>query len=68
MTTIEYIKDVMMSDENKPYSGPERRKGERRKKRDRRDMIRFELDKELRRSKKDRRKKNKDLWDGRDGV
>lgn len=57
-----------MSDENKPYSGPERRKGERRKKRDRRDMIRFELDKELRRSKKDRRKKNKDLWDGRDGV
>ncbi len=57
-----------MGDENKPYSGPERRKGERRKKKDRRDMIRFELDKKLRRSGKDRRKKNKDLWDGRDGV
>jgi len=39
------------------YMGPERRKnGERRQGHDRREMIRFELDKEDRRSGKDRRK------------
>lgn len=43
------------------YKGPERRKGERRVGRDRREEIRFELDKDDRRSGKDRRKSG--LWD-----
>lgn len=56
-----------MSDE-KEYDGVDRRKEERRKKTDRRDMMRFEPTKDPRRSGKDRRKikgKN-DMWDGRD--
>jgi len=43
------------------YRGPERRKGERRINGDRREEIRFELDKDDRRSGKDRRKLG--LWD-----
>jgi len=43
------------------YRGPERRKGERRINGDRREEIRFELDKDDRRSGKDRRKMG--LWD-----
>ena len=39
----------------KPYLGPERRRGERRKSGERREMIRFEPGKEDRRSGKDRR-------------
>jgi len=56
-----------MSDE-KEYNDIERRKGERRKNNDRRDMMRFEPTKEPRRSGKDRRKtKGKDdMWTGRD--
>jgi len=38
------------------YSGRERRKSQRRTGKDQRDMIRFELDKEDRRSGNDRRK------------
>lgn len=45
-----------------PYRGPERRKGkERRVSSDRRDEIRFELDKDDRRSGKDRRR-NQGGW------
>ena len=56
-----------MSDEQE-YTGPERRKGERRKNKDRRDMMRFEPTKEPRRSGKDRRKSagKGDMWEGRD--
>ena len=43
------------------YRGPERRKGDRRINGDRREEIRFELDKDDRRSGKDRRKMG--LWD-----
>jgi hypothetical protein len=42
------------------YQGPDRRKGQRRKNRDRRDEIRFEPDKDDRRSGKDRR--STDHW------
>lgn len=56
----------MSSDSDKPYAGPERRKGERRKNQDRRDMVRWEPDKEDRRSGKDRRKVNQDIWNRRD--
>ena len=56
-----------MSDEE-IYTGPERRKGERRKNKDRREMMRFEPSKDPRRSGKDRRKTagKGDLWEGRD--
>ena len=56
-----------MSTEGEPYTGPERRKGERRKSPDRRDDIRFELEKDPRRSGKDRRRgPEPDLWERRD--
>ena len=57
-----------MTDEKEEYTGPERRKDERRKSNDRRDMMRFEPSKDPRRSGKDRRKTNgkSDMWDGRD--
>lgn len=46
-----------------PWHGPERRSGEdRRKQNDRREEIRFELEKEDRRKGKDRRRR--DGWDG----
>ncbi len=47
------------------YSGPERRKGQRRKgPHDRRELLRFEPDKAPRRSGQDRRGP-KSIWDGR---
>ena len=52
---IEFVKD------GGSWRGPERRKGERRINGDRREEIRFELDKDDRRSGKDRRKMG--LWD-----
>ncbi|VAW92773.1 hypothetical protein MNBD_GAMMA22-476 [hydrothermal vent metagenome] len=48
------------------YSGPNRRCDERRKAVDRRDMIRFEPDKNPRRSGKDRRQAVEDTWERRD--
>ncbi|MBK1673161.1 hypothetical protein CKO35_07540 [Ectothiorhodospira shaposhnikovii] len=48
------------------HDGSERRKGERRKLPDRREMIRFELEKEPRRSGRDRRRSRQDLWERRD--
>lgn len=50
-----------VKDSGTTYRGPERRKGERRINGDRREEIRFELDKDDRRSGKDRRKTG--LWD-----
>jgi len=44
-----------------PHKGPEHRKGERRQGNDRREMIRFEPEKDDRRSGKDRRKRTG--WD-----
>lgn len=57
-----------MSDSDNTYNGPERRKGERRKLNDRREMMRFEPSKTPRRSGKDRRKSagKDDIWTGRD--
>ncbi len=56
-------KDKSPSDSGRPYMGPERRKRERRKKnRDRRDKLRFELEKNPRRSGIDRRKQQRDIW------
>lgn len=46
------------------YNGPERRKEQRRKNSDKREMIRFEPDKTPRRSGQDRRKG--DVWKGRE--
>lgn len=48
------------------YRGPERRRGERRSGHDRREMIRFEPDKEDRRRGEDRREANRDIWHRRD--
>jgi len=48
------------------YNGPERRLDSRRKSVDRRDMIRFEPEKDPRRSGNDRRKTGSDQWDRRD--
>ena len=56
-----------MSAEGKDYNGPERRSGkDRRINNDRRDMIRFEPDKDDRRSGKDRRQVKGDMWERRD--
>lgn len=55
----------MTDDKDQPYTGPERRRGQRRKKGDRREMIRFEPDKSPRRSNKDRRDST-DVWKDRD--
>lgn len=48
------------------YNGPERRLEQRRQGHDRRQAIRFEPDKEPRRSGKDRRTHGKSIWDGRE--
>lgn len=45
---------------------PERRRTQRRQQGDRRELIRFEPDKEPRRTGKDRRKGDQDVWDGRE--
>ena len=60
-----FSQDYKMTDES-PYTGPESRKDQRRKNSDRRTMIRYEPGKEGRRSGKDRRKTNQDLWKDRD--
>ena len=52
--------------EDEPYTGPERRKGQRRETVDRRENLRYEPEKEPRRSGKDRRRSTHDLWDRRD--
>jgi len=54
-----------MPDDQPPFRSPARRRGERRINADRREMIRFEPEKNPRRSGKDQRK-SKDLWLGRD--
>lgn len=54
------------SSEDEPYTGPERRKAQRRKSVDRRESVRFEPEKDPRRSGKDRRSSKQDLWDKRD--
>ena len=56
-----------MSEESEDYTGPERRSGkDRRVNQDRRDMIRFEPDKDDRRKHKERRKSSQDTWERRD--
>lgn len=54
--------------DDKPYDGPERRTRvqERRTGRERREMVRFEPEKENRRSGQDRRKASRDIWKQRD--
>ncbi|MEW8485148.1 MAG: hypothetical protein AB2705_08230 [Candidatus Thiodiazotropha sp.] len=53
-----------MEREKLPYTGPERRIEQRRKNPDRRELIRFEPDKEPRRRGSGRRQGDmKDLWD-----
>lgn len=54
-----------MTDEN--YQGPEQRKEHRRKKTDRREDIRFELDNENRRKDRGRRTSDGDVWNKREG-
>lgn len=59
---LEMVDDFRKPPEQPPYKGPERRKGgDRRQVNDRRDMIRFEPEKDDRRSGKDRRKRTG--WD-----
>lgn len=56
-----------MADEKQPYTGTERRVEQRRKNADRREMVRFEPEKEPRRKLKGRRKEDgADVWDKRD--
>lgn len=56
-----------MADNDAPYEGKERRKEQRRKKEDRRELVRFEPEKDPRRKKKGRRKDDgADIWDRRD--
>lgn len=56
-----------MADDDAPYQGPERRKEQRRKVKDRRAMVRFEPEKEPRRKNNGRRSEDGvDLWDRRD--
>jgi len=50
------------------YMGTERRFEQRRQNADRRQAIRFELDKSPRRSGQDRRSQGKSIWDGRAGF
>lgn len=56
-----------MINDTTPYSGPERRIEQRRKKTDRRALVRFEPEKEPRRKNRGRRKEDvNDIWDRRD--
>jgi hypothetical protein len=55
-----------MNDTTPPYDGPDRRREQRRKTPDRREMVRFEPEKTPRRSGLDRRKGLGDLWERRD--
>lgn len=59
--------DISVTDNDAPYTGEERRKGQRRKEKDRRTMVRFEPEKEPRRKNNGRRKDDGvDIWDRRD--
>lgn len=51
-----------MSKGTQHYTGRERRKGDRRKKRDRREMYRFEPERDPRRARMDRRKYKLNIW------
>lgn len=61
-----FIANSNLGNKNRIYKGTERRRYHRRTGHDRRAMIRFELDKEERRTQKDRRTGN--IWDGRDRL
>lgn len=52
----------MSSIDNGTYTGPERRREQRRKNPDRREEIRFEPGKDDRRKNKGRRKTDGDIW------
>ncbi len=56
-----------MAEDKEPYTGPERRKQQRRKISERREEIRYEPEKEPRRKLKDRRKPSS-IWDDRNGF
>jgi hypothetical protein len=62
MMTVNY--DDMTLEEWEYAGKPERRKEQRRQSTDRREMLRFELEKEDRRSGKDRRQDFQSGWDG----
>ena len=53
--------------DNGDYEGPEQRKDSRRKKPDRREDIRFEIDNENRRKNRGRRSTDGDIWDKHEG-
>lgn len=53
----------MTGNDNNVFTGGKTRKGDRRGKRERREMLRFELEKEPRRKSRDRRRDS--AWDGR---
>ena len=64
MTEHSKNKAVFSIDETESYTGPEQRISQRRVCADRRDMMRFEMNKLPRRSLKERRAA-KSVWDGR---
>ena len=55
----------MIESKDPPYNGPDSRKGPRRKKNDRREIIRFEVNKEDRRKNSGKRKDDGDIWQQR---
>jgi hypothetical protein len=57
--------DFGSSEDASPYTGPEHRMCQRRETVDRREMVRFELGKEQRRSGQDRRAPNS-VWENRE--
>lgn len=62
--TLENGKEKAASEEKTSYEGPERRSCQRRCGHDRRNLIRFELDKEDRRRMEDRRTTT-NVWDNK---
>jgi len=60
--TLNDNKDTIDTEHKPPYDGPERRMCQRRCGHDRRDMVRFELDKADRRQLEDRRSTT-NIWD-----
>lgn len=64
MTDKDKEQELMKDDQHRHHTGSEeRRKGPRRSGEDRRDMIRFEPDKDDRRKGEDRREDHKSGWD-----
>lgn len=59
----DYEPIIKHNDEQSDWKGEERRRKVRRQGEDRREMIRFELDKDDRRSGEERRKDIKSAWD-----